>query len=46
MTLSQDRIGLCKLLDDGRVLRIQERMHTVMLKLCESQASPTWLERW
>lgn len=46
MTLAQDRIGLCKTLDDGRVLRVREGTDYAVLTLSVSQESPTWSEGW
>lgn len=42
----QDANGVYKTLDDGRVLRVEERMFNALLTLSASVASMTWEDGW
>jgi hypothetical protein len=42
----QDGDGVFKLLDDGRVLRVQQRMFNSTMTVSSSQEDQGWLEAW
>jgi hypothetical protein len=44
--ISQDELGVFKLLQDGQVLRIQERMYNTMLTLSSSREDQSWRDGW
>jgi hypothetical protein len=46
MAFGQDENGLFKLLRDGRVLRLQERMYNTILTLSGSRQDPGWRDGW
>ena len=46
MKFGSDALGNFKLLDDGRVLRVQQRMFNTLLTLSPSQGSMTWEHGW
>jgi hypothetical protein len=46
MALFQDENGIFKLLSDGRVLRINKRIFTVILTVSDSREDPCWTDGW
>jgi hypothetical protein len=45
-TFGNDALGAYKLLPDGRVLRVQERMYNSMLTLSSSRTDDGWSHGW
>jgi hypothetical protein len=46
LSFGHDQNGLYKVLEDGQVLRIAERLFNTMLTLSNSLEDPGWLEGW
>jgi len=46
MRYGRDDLGNYRLLDDGRVLRVQQRMYNTLLTLSQSAEALTWEHGW